>query len=147
MFAWSLVLPVLKYTVSLPRLVRLMGCRPGRERDRRVEGQIIRFAWAIYRARPRRNRDNCLERSLLVLRYLSRAGAEPRLRIGARRRDEVLGHAWVVLDDRPLFESVTSLDGFVVLAEFADGRRVSSEAEPPSPADLPMANSSRSRVT
>jgi hypothetical protein len=48
MFAWSLVLPVLKYTVSLPRLVRLMGCRPGRERDRRVEGQIIRFAWAIY---------------------------------------------------------------------------------------------------
>jgi hypothetical protein len=45
--------------------------------------------------------DNCLERSLLAYRYLSRAGAEPELVVGlSRRNGAVRGHTWVSVDDQ-----------------------------------------------
>jgi hypothetical protein len=48
---------------------------------------------------------NCLERSLVLYRVLSRAGAQPALILGARRdAPSVAGHAWIEVDGAPVCE-------------------------------------------
>jgi hypothetical protein len=119
MLSWSLLLPALKRTVPLPRLARLVWSRARRQRDPGCEEKVALLARGIYRLRPLRSRDNCLERSLLAYRFLSMAGAQPRLFIGARKGDGgISGHAWVIIDGEPLFDARASLGDYVVLAEF-----------------------------
>lgn len=124
MGAWSLVLPVLKRLLPLPSLVRLMsGKGSGRRSDAREE-QVVRSARRVYRMR---RPGSCLERSLLVYRYLSNANADPRLVIGVRREDsDVIGHAWVLVDGSPLYESSASLELFSTVVEFAPDGSISS---------------------
>jgi hypothetical protein len=51
-----------------------------------------------------RDRD-CLQRSLLLYRVLSRAGADPTLMVGfLRRNGRIRGHAWVTVDGNPVIE-------------------------------------------
>lgn len=120
MIAWSLLLPLLKRFLPLPTLVRLVACRARSSRRAARESLIATFAWGIYRARPSQARDNCLERSLLAYRFLSRGSADPRLVIGVRKpEDEMLGHAWVVVDGVPLYDSPSAISEYTVLAEFA----------------------------
>jgi hypothetical protein len=121
MLAWSLALPALKHVVALPRLAQLMRTRPRRGVQRERMAVVVFIAQRIYRLRPFLRRDNCLERSLLTYRYLSLAGLDPRLVIGidatdARRR----GHAWIVVQGEPLYDSHESLERFVKLAEFPE---------------------------
>jgi hypothetical protein len=53
---------------------------------------------------------DCLQRSLLLYRLLSRSGAAPKLMIGFRQTEgKVLGHAWVTVDGQPIMEDVTLL--------------------------------------
>jgi hypothetical protein len=53
---------------------------------------------------------DCLQRSLLLYRVLSRAGAAPTLVIGFRRiNGGILGHAWVVVDNQPVIEEAELL--------------------------------------
>jgi Transglutaminase-like superfamily/Coenzyme PQQ synthesis protein D (PqqD) len=117
MSAWSLVLPVLKHVLPLPTLVRLMARPAEGSRSADAEEQIVKWARRVYRLRKP---GTCLERSLLAYRYLSRAGAAPRLVLGMEREERgLLGHAWVLLDDTPLYQSHASLEAFLPVVEFA----------------------------
>ena len=112
MVGWRLVLPVLKWTLPLPRLARLMWApSSGKEREPAREDRIATLARGLSGRRRRGGRfDNCLERSLVAYRYLSRAGAEPELVVGVSRDEPVRGHAWVRLDGEPLGDSVDEFE-------------------------------------
>jgi hypothetical protein len=131
MIAWSAVLPALKRVVPLHILTRLMwqGKRTQTRADRL--STITFLARRIYRMRPFLRRDNCLERGLLTYRFLSREGMEPRLVLGARKaRGEILGHAWVTVDGRPIMDGSEALAEFTPVAEFgAEGSRLERELD------------------
>jgi hypothetical protein len=119
MAGWSLLVPLLKYALPLPSVVRIMAG------SRRVRGssfdasRIVQLGWWTSRLQLRRFPDNCLERSLVTYRFLSRAGADPRLVVGVRSTPEqARGHVWVTLDGRPVHESRDSLRGLTPLIEF-----------------------------
>lgn len=121
MLGWALVLPFLKHALPLPRLAQLMWKpqsgphRPGREE------QVEALArWFYGRRLPLR--DNCLERALLMYRYLADAGAEPRLVVGvSSNQPKTAGHVWLTLNDEPLQESDATLAGFVPVLRFGSG--------------------------
>lgn len=125
MAAWSLVLPVLKRLLPLPTLVRLMSGKGSGGPWDEYEEQVVRSARRVYRLR---RPGSCLERSLLAYRYLSNTNADPRLVIGVRRDDrDVIGHAWVLVDGLPLYESSASLEPFLSMVEFAPDGHISSQ--------------------
>ena len=119
---WMCALPVLKRTLPLPRLVRLMWLpHADRERDPEREERTIRVVARLSRA----SGGNCLARSLVLYRYLSRADADPHLVVGMARPDEFLGHVWVTVDGRPLLETPETLRGYEEVTTFGDqGRRI-----------------------
>lgn len=110
MLFWRLALPVLKYIVPMRTLARLMWAAPrrsGEDRDRRVQEviEVWRTGGRLLVSR------NCLERSLLLYRLLSREGARPSLVFGVDRRDgSIAGHAWVELHDEVVHESSAAYD-------------------------------------
>ena len=124
MTAWMSVLPLLKRALPIQRLVRLMSQTPSRRHDLR-EDVIVRAAWRVSRLQQPRFPDNCLERSLLVYRYLGRSGATPCLHMGVRSdRGVVTGHAWVTVDERAVVDTPAHLDRFRSVVAFdASGSR------------------------
>ena len=80
--------------------------------------KLARFAGAADR--------QCLRRSLLLYREMSRLGANPALNVGFRKRGATTeGHAWVVVDNQPIAEADWSSAGFEVAFCFgAQGRVV-----------------------
>ena len=124
LLGWRVALAVLKRTVPIPTLVRLMATADGRStRDTRRIVELVDWLYA-----PRRNRDlgNCLDRSLVLYRFLSRNEPGTRLVLGMRRgSSELEGHAWVIAGDRAIRAAPADGDGFVPLATFgAHGQRV-----------------------
>jgi hypothetical protein len=133
MVVWRLTLPLLKWIVPLPRLARLMWAAGGqRERDPAREEQIATLAEAISGRRGGRRLDNCLERSLVAYRFLSRAGAEPELVVGVSHDEPVRGHVWVRLDGEPLRDSVDEFEE--VTAFGAQGALIPSASRAGAPA-------------
>jgi len=117
-YGWLCVLPLLKRRLPLPRLVRLMWLRPrGTTRDRIRERRTIRAVARLSRV----SGGNCLERSLVLYRYLARANADPRLVVGMARPDEYLGHVWVTVDGRPLLETTETLASYTEVVGFGRG--------------------------
>lgn len=115
---WLCVLPLLKRRLPLARLVRLMWLRPrGPARDRLREERTIRAVARLSHA----SGGNCLERSLVLYRYLARANADPRLVVGMARPDEYLGHVWVTVDGRPLLETPETLESYTEVVGFGRG--------------------------
>ena len=105
---WRLALPVMKTLVPVKVLVRWMDrshcvlppATPPRidsvERLLSEGGRLV--------VSP-----NCLERSLLLYRFLSEAGAEVALVMGMRHEGAtVAGHAWLELNGRPFADATTS---------------------------------------
>lgn len=126
---WSLVLPIAKRTLPLPRLVRLMRARRhAPQRDAEREATIVTIAAWVFRTRPPGARDNCLERGLVAYRYLSRAGAGPDLVVGiARGAGGAHGHVWVTVDGRAVHDSQAVLAPFEPILAFAsDGTLIRS---------------------
>jgi hypothetical protein len=114
MSLWVLVLPVAKRVVPVERLARLMWLDRRAHRDRDRERFAVRLAVRLTRFSGR----NCLERSLIVYRYLSRDGADPVLVLGidgARRGD---GHAWVTVDGVPVTDSAATLARYEPIVAF-----------------------------
>lgn len=134
MAAWALVVPVLKFALPLPRLVRLVTPRARRRRagDHR---RVVRLTSLVYGTGAFRLSDNCLERSLVTFRYLAAVGAAPTLVVGMRGEDEgYLGHAWVTVEGVPVHDPPSLIATLAPIVAFtADGRTV-ARAEPRSPA-------------
>jgi Transglutaminase-like superfamily len=120
MLVWRVLLPFLKFALTLPRLARLMsahGQQEGRQAVR--EQQVIALAHGLYGPSTVAVLNNCLERSLLTYRFLSRAGAMPELVVGLSRGEDVArGHVWVSLDGEPVREPRASLEQFVPVLAF-----------------------------
>jgi hypothetical protein len=113
-----LLLGLLKHLVPISWLARWAWRRPAGRRDyeqeRRLKLGVLRLSQMI--GLPDRD---CLQRSLLLYRALSRAGAEPILVLGLKRvNDRTLGHAWVLVDDRPLLDSDADLRSFAPALSF-----------------------------
>jgi hypothetical protein len=120
------VLPALKTWLPLERLVRLMwvdapqGRRRNPDRERRVR-RLSRLAAGP--VRPGRQ-SNCLERSLIAYRHLAAASADPVLVIGMRPgANGTEGHAWVLLDGRPVHDSPEEIATYTPVTVFRGGRR------------------------
>jgi hypothetical protein len=119
---WMCVLPLLKRFVPLSRLVRLMSSSPHHDRARRDTTQrAARLVGALCRVRG----GNCLERSLILFRFLGEAGAAPQLVVGVGKPDrEYIGHVWVSVAGEPLLDSRADLDTYARVVVFgSDGRR------------------------
>jgi hypothetical protein len=87
------------------------------ERERRTTHVVARLS--------RASGGNCLERSLILYRYLARAGARPRLVVGMAKPDKYLGHVWVTVDGHPLLETSETLRDFREITAFGDqGQKV-----------------------
>jgi hypothetical protein len=113
---WRISLPVLKRLIGVETLVKRMAARaassPIAPADRvAVIRQVAAGGGRLLVS------ANCLERSLVYYRLLSRAGADPVLVLGVRRDGSSLkGHAWVALDGQP-FE--VSKDEYTPVVTFA----------------------------
>ena len=68
---------------------------------------------------------NCLNRSLIAYRLLSRAGADPILTVGVAKTEEVVGHTWVSIAGVPLLDEPGALAKYTEIVSFgSNGRRV-----------------------
>ena len=126
MLAWRTVLPVLERVVPLRTLVRIMAPR-SRVRDDR-KGEAHRIVYLAERVFDIRNScQNCLERSMVTYRYLSKTGVDPELVIAFRKgAAPVLGHAWVTVDGMPMHDSPGALEEFEPLVTFSSAGQVRS---------------------
>jgi hypothetical protein len=125
MAAWAAVLPALKRTVPLPRLVELVRATPrNSSRELDEEQRIVALAWWLHAPLELLDRG-CVQRSLLTYRFLGAAGAQPQLSIGVRKEGAtVLAHAWVFVDGSPAGESVEEISPFTPMLVFGpDGRQ------------------------
>jgi len=53
--------------------------------------------------------ENCLERSLMLYRFLGEVDANPRLVMGVRRDGGTTdGHVWIDIEGEPLLDSTTT---------------------------------------
>jgi hypothetical protein len=120
MLAWALVLPFLKHLVSIDGLTALAWRGPrcvGRTINR--ERRIAELAHLMHRSRRPIGRYNCLERSLIAYRFLSEVNADPRLVLGLRKGDgSIEGHSWVLVDGKPVRESIEALVDFEPVVAF-----------------------------
>ena len=116
---WRLAVPVLKHLLPLPVLVRFMAAtrRGGAElsgpRIERVR-RLLMEGGRIVISR------NCLDRSLVIYRFLSEVGASPLLVMGVNHGTSgVSGHAWIEVDGHALADATT--DSFVPILVFEAG--------------------------
>lgn len=120
---WRLALPVLKYAVPLRTLARWMAAQPASAWS--AESRQARLA-SVRQLLTHGGRlvisGNCLERSLVLYRFLGEAGASPTLVMGLNRDDATVGgHAWVELDGEPV--AAETVGQFVPVLTFGPGIR------------------------
>lgn len=120
MATWAAVLPLLKHTVRLETLARLMWT--GNESKSQPEVTKI-FALSRLLARPAPlSQGTCYERGLLAYRFLSQRGADPKLVVGVRSDgSEVTAHAWVTVGGTPVGESEETVEDFVPVVVYGRG--------------------------
>lgn len=124
MLAWRVILRAARPLLPLPRLVRFTHRKPSLvERDPARELRIAALAARYCSARL--GDGTCLDRSLLAYRFLSGAGAEPRLVIGVSGSAGTFAwHAWVTVDGHPVHEPRSLLDAYAPVVVFGhDGAR------------------------
>jgi hypothetical protein len=122
MLAWRLVLPALKRIVPIDALAGAMSRGRG---PRPEEDSVVRLTSWIYGSRPLTGGDNCLERSLLLYRYLSQTNPETRLVLGFRNGDRALeGHAWVAVGERAMGADTDELGAYAPVIAFGPEGRV-----------------------
>jgi len=113
---WRLALPVLRRVLPLRTLVRLMQRTNVNPSAARVDA--VRFL-AAHGGRIAVSR-HCLERSLVLYRFLAEAGVTPTLVLGAAEGPSGLaGHAWIEINGEPIADSTTT--GYAPVLAF-DGR-------------------------
>lgn len=123
MLVWAGMLPVLKRTVPLARLVTLMAPRHRSAPSAKRTEDVVTLARWMYRTRALR--DNCLERSLITYRYLPAGNEGSLLVLGVSKGDDgPPGHAWLVVDGVAVHDTDEKLEKLVPVVAFdLDGRR------------------------
>ena len=121
-FMWRLSLPFLKHLVPLPTLVRVLCAKPLDARQRRLS-RVESVRHLLAEGGRIAVSSNCLERSLMLYRFLTEAGAGPQLVMGVSKGNTgVAGHAWIEIDGQALADATT--DSFAPILIFgAEGRR------------------------
>ena len=108
---WRATLPLIKQTVAVKTLVRWLSPHGS---HLPLEGPMRRARLATLRYFVAHGgrlviSENCLERSLLLYRFLAEVGAAPRLVMGVRRDDgDTDGHVWIEIDGEPLLDATTT---------------------------------------
>jgi hypothetical protein len=112
------LLGLLKHLVPLRSLAKWTWCETAGPRDRLAERRLT--ANALRLSKLLRIADcDCLQRSLLLYRLLSVAGADPELVVGLREQDgKIIGHAWVLVDDVSIVEPESDLVRFSRVLRF-----------------------------
>ncbi|MDP9280272.1 MAG: lasso peptide biosynthesis B2 protein [Gemmatimonadota bacterium] len=127
MSGWVLGLPFAKRLVPIERLARMMWRDGARERLPQRELFTMRLACRLTRF----SGSNCLDRSLILYRYLAGAGASPTLVLGIGKEGRY-GHAWILVDGVAVADSDAELERYEGIVAFgAWGRRVSAVAPTP----------------
>src|SRR5262245_11633761 len=122
-------LGVAKHVVPIASLARWVWREPRGPRDPGREYDLVSRALQAGRVAGSPDRD-CLQRSLLLFRVRSAAGADPRLRVGfASDQGRLAGHAWVVVDDCPVAETAEGLARFRPAFEFGRGGAIVTAPE------------------
>ena len=112
------LLGLLKRLVPLRSLAKWTWCETTVPRDRLAERRLTANVLRLSKLLRIADRD-CLQRSLLLYRLLSAAGADPELVVGLREQDgKIIGHAWVLVDDVSLVESESDLVRFSPVLRF-----------------------------
>jgi hypothetical protein len=123
MSMWALLLPILRRTLQLDVLARLMWREPRRRKRVDDVGRVVDLSRLVARRRPPTSENRCLERSLLAYRFLSARNADPKLVVALRETNEPpRGHAWVVVAGVPVGEP-GPLDDYVPLVTYGRGGR------------------------
>jgi hypothetical protein len=113
-----LLLGLFKHFVPLRWLARWAWRSPARPRDRGAERRLIASVLRLSQLAGLPDRD-CLQRSLLLYRVLSRAGADPTLVVGFDRlKGGILGHAWVIVEGHTVIDSEANLLRFSPVLAF-----------------------------
>ncbi len=119
MLTWAIALQVLRYLLSLPRLVQLMtrSAHARSRHDAADRQRVLALAHALYG--PLAPPDSgCLQRSLLIFRFLGETGASPRLVVGVRKvAGRVLGHCWVTVDGERVGEPADTSRDYSMIFE------------------------------
>lgn len=109
---WRALLPVLKRAVSLRTLIRWMwpgGVSQIQPADTRARARLDTVRYFIAHGGRLVISENCLERSVLLYRFLAEVNLDPRLVMGVRREDgNTDGHVWIEIDGEPLVDLTTS---------------------------------------
>jgi len=129
-FMWRIALPPLKYLIPLPTLVRLMSANPpadGPGTSKRCGSRTESVLHLLEAGGRIVVSSNCLDRSLLVYRFLSEVGARPQLVMGVSKGSTgVAGHAWVEIEGQALADTTTG--GFAPILRFGARGRPRSTA-------------------
>ena len=120
--SWALILPVLKRIIPLKPLVRLLWSSSGRLRNHKQELKIAKIVQWIYVFAYSKEKS-CLQRSLLLYRYLSMNNSEPQLITGMKQdaHKNWKGHAWVLVDGKPFGDFEANAAEFQPLVAFEKG--------------------------
>ena len=105
LFPTDVAVAVLKRLVTVQTLARWAWQAPRGASSPDLVRQAVARVWRTQGLANLGDRD-CLQRSLLLYRELSRLGADPTLMIGFRQAaQQTQGHAWVVAPDAPGIEA------------------------------------------
>ena len=111
MACWVAVLPAALTMLPVARVVRLV--EPSRRATRahdRDRDRVVALAQRVTAVLSRHPETRCLVRSLVVYRFLLRAGCAPELRVGFERTEAGLrGHAWVLVDGAAVTDTAARL--------------------------------------
>jgi Transglutaminase-like superfamily len=119
MAGWAIVLPILKRIVPLKTLAGLLYSSQSGPRDAEQEQKIatiVRWFYVFAFSREK----SCLQRSLLLYRFLSLSHSEPELITGLKRdqNSKWKGHAWILVDGKAFGDFESKMEDFRPLLSF-----------------------------
>jgi Transglutaminase-like superfamily len=132
MLAWRITLPLLKRLLPIAALAKLMWKHSRTNPQAGRADTIIALTAQLDRAWRTKPNDHCFERSLIAYRFLSAAGADPRLYFGFQQRkgSTLDGHAWIVVDSLPLYETTESISRYTAVVTFGAHGAAEPVAQP-----------------
>jgi hypothetical protein len=114
---------ILKHFVCLETLARWAWCETTRPRAPHDDVVLVERMRKL--SRLLRVSGDCLPRSLLLYRELSKQGADPRLLVGFMGAgSSLIGHAWIVVKGEALLEPTDILADVAQVCEFGPRGRL-----------------------